>query len=182
MKVHLEHSPGEAKTNWSVEETSNNRKCCSSSPRGLETNVIHLRILLLCLLCLCYPSHVFLIFHIFSLSFFSFYLFCLSWKTNWYLTHPGPSTSTMSQRLESLETEISSSLDLRGDLNSLYDTLRLQFFSLNYDLLLEIQMVSYQFFVTRCVQLAIGLFRNCLCPRRIGNFHVSIFFPLFCVQ
>lgn len=64
----------------------------------------------------------------------------------------------MSQRLESLETEISSSLDLRGDLNSLYDTLRLQFFSLNYDLLLEIQMVSYQFFGTRCVQLAIGLF------------------------
>lgn len=180
MKVHLEHSPGEVKTNWSVEETSNNRKCYSSSPRGLETNVIHLRILLLCLLCLCYPSHVFLIFHIFSPSFF-FYLFRLSWKINWYLTNL-VLAPTMSQRLESLETEFSSSLDLRGDLNSLYDTLRLQYFSLNYDLLLEIQMVSYQFFGTRCVQLTIGLFRNWLCPRRIGNFHVSIFFPLFCVQ
>lgn len=96
MKVHLEHSPGEVKTNWNVEETSNNRKCYSSSPRGLETNVIRLRILLLCLLCLCYPSHVFLIFHIFSPPLF-FYLFRLSWKTNWYLTNPGPSTHRVSE-------------------------------------------------------------------------------------
>lgn len=87
---------------------------------------------------------------------------------------------TVSQRLESSETEFSSFLDLRGDLNSLYNTLRLQFFFLNYDLLLEIQIVSYQFFGIRCIHSAIGLFRNCLCPRRIGNFHVSIFFPLFC--
>lgn len=87
----------------------------------------------------------------------------------------------MSQRLESLETEISSSLDLRGDLNSLYDTLRLQFFSLNYDLLLEIQMVSYQFFGTRCVQLAIGLLEIVFAREEseISMFQFSLLFSVF---
>lgn len=178
MKVHLEHSPDEVKTNWSVEETSNNRKCYSSSPWGLETNVIRLRILLLCLLCLCYPSHVFLIFHIFSPPFFFISFVFPERQTG--ISRTLVLAPTVSQRLESSETEFSSFLDLRGDLNSLYDTLRLQFFFLNYDLLLEIQIVSYQFFGIRCIHSAIGLFRNCLCPRRIGNFHVSIFFPLFC--
>lgn len=166
MKVHLEHPPGEVKTNWSVEETGNSRKCYSPSPRGLETNVIHLRILLLCLLCLCYPSHVFLISHIFSPSFcfFFFFISFVSPERQTGISGTMVLAPAMSQRLESLETEFSSSLDLRGDLNSLYDTLRLQFFCLSYDLLLEIQMVSHQFFGTRCAQSAIGLFRNCLCP------------------
>lgn len=120
--------------------------------------------------------------HIFCFFFFFFFISFVSPERQTGISRTLVLAPTMSQRLESLETEFSSSLDLRGDLNSLYDTLRLQFFSLNYDLLLEIRMVPYQLFGTLCVQLAIGLFRNCLCQRRIGNFHVSIFFPLFCVQ